>query len=247
MQNEPIRTLVLAALVTASFAQKPIPRFEIASIKSPGPKDPFIALFNYPGGRIRITNYTFAQLLEEACRVQRFQISGGPRMDRFRAVRDRCEAAGLTQAKCLHALQSRGAAGCGAAPDAARSADRPFSAEVSLVKGREAPRLEPAKHPGQRMFLAGLLGGGDGTVRGGNATLDFVARQLSRSPGHSVLDRTGLIGAFDFTLANIYDPEERDPVTIAQRAVRGIGLKLKSSRALIETIFIDHVEKPSAN
>jgi uncharacterized protein (TIGR03435 family) len=36
-------------------------------------------------------------------------------------------------------------------------------------------------------------------------------------------------------------------VTIAQRTMRALGLKLERSRGPVETIVIDHLEKPSAN
>jgi uncharacterized protein (TIGR03435 family) len=47
--------------------------------------------------------------------------------------------------------------------------------------------------------------------------------------------------------ARVYDPEERDLVTIAQSTVLALGLKLERSRGLPEAIVIDHLEKPSAN
>ena len=97
------------------------------------------------------------------------------------------------------------------------------------------------------MFFAGLFGA-SGTVSGGNATMEFIASQLSRSMGRPVIDRTGLTGPFDFRLEHVYDPdEEADPVTIAQRTVRALGLKLERSRGPVEMIVIDHLEKPSAN
>ncbi|HEV1283908.1 MAG TPA: TIGR03435 family protein, partial [Bryobacteraceae bacterium] len=117
-----------------------------------------------------------------------------------------------------------------------------------LTKGPQEPMFEPPKHPEYRMFFAGLLGGGNGTVSGGNATMEFIASQLSRSMGGQVIDRTGLTGLFDFRLEHVYDPEEeRDLVTIAQRTVRALGLKLERSRGPVEMIVIDHLENPSAN
>jgi uncharacterized protein (TIGR03435 family) len=66
--------------------------------------------------------------------------------------------------------------------------------------------------------------------------------------GGPVIDRTGLTGPFDFTLEYVYDPaEEHDLVTIAQRTVRALGLKLERSRGPVEMIVIDHLERPSAN
>jgi uncharacterized protein (TIGR03435 family) len=98
------------------------------------------------------------------------------------------------------------------------------------------------------MYLAGLLGGrDDGTVSGGNATMEFITQQLSRSMGAVVLDQTGLRGPFDFEVQHVYDPEERDLVVIAQRTVSALGLKLEKSRAPVETIVIDRLEKPSEN
>jgi uncharacterized protein (TIGR03435 family) len=75
---ELMRTLALAVVLKAALAQDTLPQFEVATVKLPGAADRVIALFNYPGGRIQITNYTFEQLLEEAFRIQRFQISGAP-------------------------------------------------------------------------------------------------------------------------------------------------------------------------
>jgi uncharacterized protein (TIGR03435 family) len=77
--------------------------------------------------------------------------------------------------------------------------------------------------------------------------MEFIASQLGRSMGAPVLDRTGLIGPFDFTMEHVYDPDEDDLVTIGQRTVRGLGLRLKRSRGPVEEIVIDHVEKPSGN
>ena len=117
-----------------------------------------------------------------------------------------------------------------------------------LTKGPQEPMFGPPQHPEYRMYFAGLLGGGNGTVSGGNATMEFIASQLSRSMGSPVIDRTGLAGPFDFTLEHLYDPaEEVDLVTIAQRTVRDLGLKLERSRGPVEMIVIDHLEKPSAN
>jgi len=61
-----------------AFAQNPLPQFEVATVKSQGPQDRVIALYNYPGGRVVISLYTFALLLHEALGVQRFQVMGAP-------------------------------------------------------------------------------------------------------------------------------------------------------------------------
>jgi len=251
----PAAFLVSACAVV--FAQTILPQFEIATVKPPGPQDRVIALFNYPGGRVVISLYTFTLLLREALGVQRFQVVGAPAW--IDSERFMIEAAPPATSKLNLFRPSN--------PEAplveeqrqmllALLMDRfqmKFHRESKegivylLTQGTKEPNFESPKHPESRMFFAGLLGGGNGTVSGGNATMEFIASQLSRSMGSPVLDRTGLAGPFDFTLEHIYDTEERDLVTIAQRTVGALGLKLERSRGPVEMIVIDHLDKPSAN
>jgi uncharacterized protein (TIGR03435 family) len=243
--------------IVISFAQSPLPQFEIATIKSPGPQDRIITLYNYPGGRVVISLYTFALLLHEALGVQRLQLVGAPAW--IDSERFLIEAKPPASSKLSSFTPSNREAPLVEEQRQMLLAllmDRfqlKFHRESKdgvvflLTKGPKAPTLERSKHPEYRMFFAGLLGGGNGTVSGGNATMEFIASQLSRSMGGPVLDRTVLTGSFDFTLENVYDPEEHDLVTIAQSTVRALGLKLERSRGPVETIVIDHLEKPSAN
>jgi uncharacterized protein (TIGR03435 family) len=253
-----MRLYLLAAFFINAFAQDPLPQFEVATIKSPGPQDRAIVLYNYPGGRVVINLYTFAMLLHEALGLQRFQFLGAPAW--IDSERFMIEAKPPASSKLTSFTPSNREAPLVEEQRQMLLAlliDRfqlKFHRESKdgvvylLTKGPHEPALEPPQHPEYRMFFAGLFGGGDGTVSGGNATMEFVASQLSRSMGGPVIDRTGLAGQFDFTLEHVYDPaEEVDLVTIAQRTVRQLGLKLELSRAPMEMIVIDHLEEPSAN
>ncbi len=114
-----------------------------------------------------------------------------------------------------------------------------------LKRGSKEPLFETPQHPESRMYFGGLLGGGNGSVASGNATMDFVASKLSQSIGSLVLNRTGLTGPFDFRVEHLYDLEEHDPITIAQRTVSALGLRLEKSRGPVQTIVIDHLERPT--
>ena len=72
-----------------------------------------------------------------------------------------------------------------------------------------------------------------------------------------VLDDTGLVGNYDFTLTFARDtappPEAKEPAAIPDGlpisvALRGqLGLKLEAKRALVEFVVVTHVERPSEN
>jgi uncharacterized protein (TIGR03435 family) len=76
-----------------------------------------------------------------------------------------------------------------------------------------------------------------------------------------VIDRTGLRGAFDFSLEwappSPVEPTQMAPgpnaqgdepgPSIAQALKQQLGLKLESTRGPVELLVIDHVEQPTAN
>jgi len=94
-----------------------------------------------------------------------------------------------------------------------------------------------------------------GHIVGGGVTLSLLAQFLELPAGRNVLDRSGLQGTFDVELQ--YTPDRlqlRGPDTPApdQNAVsvftalrEQLGLKLESVIAPIDTLVIDHAEKPT--
>jgi uncharacterized protein (TIGR03435 family) len=101
------------------------------------------------------------------------------------------------------------------------------------------------------------------TLDGNGITMAALAANLSRtyvSPlGRNVIDRTGLIGAYDVHLKWAIDslPAPAGPNTTPPSDVTGpsiftalqeqLGLKLESGKGPVEVFVIDHVEKPGAN
>jgi uncharacterized protein (TIGR03435 family) len=98
----------------------------------------------------------------------------------------------------------------------------------------------------------------DLTVHG--YTMEQVANTLTRSNlgvNHHVTDKTGLTGKYSFTLN--FTPtqgvgpagvtaEASDPApTIFQALEDQLGLKLQRAMETVDTIVVDHVERPAAN
>jgi len=143
----------------------------------------------------------------------------------------------------------------------------------ALAIAENGPKLQEAK-PGDAN-ANGIKGpnghpGGPGNIRMGRGMLtgqalsmaDFV-RALSDQLGRPVLDKTGLTGKYDVTLQ--WTPDDSQLPMFKQTgtpsapppALSGssfftviqeqLGLELESQDSPVETLVIDHVEKPSEN
>jgi uncharacterized protein (TIGR03435 family) len=118
-----------------------------------------------------------------------------------------------------------------------------------LEVGKKGPKLEPA-------------GGGKFSYKNAHEQLDATnmsmagfAEILTRDLKLPVVDRTGLNGAFNFTLRWKVDEriENRDDAVadlryqVSTAIAQQLGLTLKSKRMPVEVLVVDHAEKPSAN
>jgi uncharacterized protein (TIGR03435 family) len=92
-------------------------------------------------------------------------------------------------------------------------------------------------------------------MAGRNLTMNEIAATLSQLTGyftHPVVDQTGLAGRFDFTLqwtreSNIPGPPDPQGSTMRDALVEQLGLKLKPTKMLMDTVIVDQVERPSEN
>ena len=83
-----------------------------------------------------------------------------------------------------------------------------------------------------------------------NSTMPQIAKFASDNMLHApVLDRTNLSGAFDYRQPQspASDLEDRGDAASFQNFIRDIGLKLERTTGPVETLVIDHAEKPSPN
>jgi bla regulator protein blaR1 len=93
-----------------------------------------------------------------------------------------------------------------------------------------------------------------------NTTMDTLAEGVSGLGrlGRPVIDKTGLSGRFDFTLEWLregggpappeagVEPDLQGP-TFLEALREQLGLKLESTRGPVQTLVVDHVERPSEN
>jgi uncharacterized protein (TIGR03435 family) len=77
--------------------------------------------------------------------------------------------------------------------------------------------------------------------------MPVLGQRLSWYLQKPVFDQTGLKGFFDFRFEYATDEAQPDVTACIVTSLQGIGLKLKPSQGPVETIVIDHAEKPSAN
>ena len=143
----------------------------------------------------------------------------------------------------------------------------------ALVIAENGPKLQEAKpgdtYPNGIKGPDGRPGGprnmrmGRGMMAGQALPMADIVRALSDQLSRTVLDKTGLTGRYDLTLQWTPDDSqlpmfnESESHTATQPAPSGpsiftaiqeqLGLELKSQDSPVETLVIDHVEKPSEN
>jgi uncharacterized protein (TIGR03435 family) len=124
----------------------------------------------------------------------------------------------------------------------------------ALVVAKGGPKLKESAPDAESM--------GRMTVNGRNyqasipkANMDDVVRAIANSfIDRPVLDKTGLTGTFDLKLT--YTPDiasnrkgDPDPndISIFTAVQEQLGLKLEPTKALVEILVVDHIEKPTEN
>jgi uncharacterized protein (TIGR03435 family) len=126
----------------------------------------------------------------------------------------------------------------------------------ALVVAKGGSKLTPAKD-GEPTRLTRLNNGQGNEMVATAVTLDqFVHSPLLKPGGRQVVDQTGLKGAYDFTLksgsdqlvaAGIGQESEANAPSLFTAIQEQLGLRLIPSKAPLEVIVVDHIEKPSEN
>jgi uncharacterized protein (TIGR03435 family) len=105
------------------------------------------------------------------------------------------------------------------------------------------------------------IGASGGMIKGGQIAMPELTRILSTMLRRPITDKTGFAGTFDVELkfapdlataglpsgAGGADSSDTSAPTIFMALQENLGLRLESAKGPVETLIIDHVERPSAN
>jgi uncharacterized protein (TIGR03435 family) len=260
------------------------PSFEVASVKTNTSGDQRVMIQTPPGGRFTATNVPLRNLIVLAYRLQNFQLIGGPdwiRSERFDIV---AKAEGnlppftpsgppeplLGMVRTLLAERFKLVVHH-------ETRELPiYALVVARTDGKLGPQLHPAvvdceaaalrarggpppgPPPGERPTCGMRIGPGQ-MMAGGTPLSQFV-NPLSQFVQRTVIDRTGLTGAFDFDLSWTPDqlpqgppppgapplpPIDPNGPSIFTALQEQLGLKLDAQRGPVDVIVIDRAERPT--
>ncbi len=252
------------SVVVPVAAAGKLPEFDAATIKPASPNNYEInGGYTYPGGTFRCVGCTLQYLVMLAFNLQNWQVTGGPSwIDINRGSRYDIEAKPTesSQATKLNNPEKK-------TPPSAEQRqmlqsllmDRfqlKFHREQKegdvyiLSRGDKPLKLQPPKDPAG-IHWAGQPGGGaiviGSGVAGINISMPELGARLSGFLRHPVQDQTGLIGTYDFEYrTGNEDPDSSATVGII-KSMQEIGLKLAQGKGPVETIVVDHIERPSEN
>jgi uncharacterized protein (TIGR03435 family) len=240
-------SIALAALLSA---QTPVPgkkaEFEVASIR-PAKEDGDHDL-DTDKGFFRTHNLTLKRLIATAWEVDTSQILGGPNWidsDSYDiTARIPAEFAQQTREKVPEMIQSLLA-------ERFQLMIHREPRQVSgyaLVVAKKGPKMERAKADQK----GPTSNSSDSYLKAENVTMEAFARRLSRNRdiGKAVVDKTGLIGGFNFELEWMPERLESssdDRTSILTALQEQLGLKLESAKVTTLAIVVDRAEKPEGN
>ena len=91
----------------------------------------------------------------------------------------------------------------------------------------------------------GFQGGPVGRIKAEALSADLLMQLLANASGRIVVDRTGLKGPFNIDLEWSPDQTASDKPSIFTAVQEQLGLKLESTRAPVDVLVIDSVERPT--
>ena len=242
----PVRWITTSS-VQASQSQVNALAFDVVSVKRNTAGADRSSTGYSPGGRFSAQFQTVDRLIINAYRIRDYQLSGLPgwasseRYDieaRATGTPTRDEMRLMVQRLLAERFQLK-----------LHHESKEFSV-YELVTGKSGPNLKPAEDR-----PANGIAPRAGHLDGYGASMGELADQLSRMFGRPVFDKTGMAGSFDFKLDYAAVEVQRDPNSVPAAAAADIfaaiqeqlGLRLEASKAPIDVLIVDKIEKPTEN
>jgi bla regulator protein BlaR1 len=249
----------------APFTIDPALVFEVVSVKPNQPGELARGFgFTPATGRVRLTNQTLRRIVSTAY-AQPFglfvpdeRLTGGP--DWFNTERFTIEgrAGRAASAEDLGAMLRAVLAQRFNLKIRVETRQESIHALIRTEPGSLGPELKPAAVDCQGRCG---IGGGSGKLLLTSAPLYLLTLSLSEVVGTPVVDRTGLTGSFDGTLAWTPSAVEHDPFgepgvappvpafgpSVFTALEDQFGLKLVSERGPVEYFVVEHAERPIPN
>jgi uncharacterized protein (TIGR03435 family) len=245
-------------IVAVVFAQSP--RFDVIAIKPNADGDYRVYVGPPTGGRFSATGITLRLLMRYGYDVQDFQITSGPRwigVDRWNIEAKAEGVAGRLpteqQSRMIRALLAD------RFQLKAHTEKKKQMPAYALVIAKSGPKLkENAGEPGPDVHVE------RGRLAFKKVRLAALTAQLTRQLGKQVIDKTNLVGEYDFVLDWIPEPGENSAIpgqpgppeptsgenngpSIFTALQEQLGLRLETTQAPLDVLVIDRVEKPSEN
>jgi len=263
MRHAAIALLLLAPPSPSASARQaaqgaePRPTFEVAAIKRSANLDAGGTLAMQPGGRFRTINVDARNLIAFAYRtgprsLVPSQIIGAPdwmATERYditakigaalieRATTDPLQTPKLVQSLLEDRFKLRLHREVQNMPV--------YTLVVTRKNGTFGPRLRRSTVDCAKDRSKCRLQSAPGHLTGGSVTMETLSIMLSGPAGRMVLDRTGLTGAFDVELEWSGDQTDADKPSVFAAVQEQLGLKLEFVREPVDTVVIDHVERPT--
>lgn len=272
-----IAAISCAALVPPIAAQGQGPAFEAVSIKVNRSGDSRSSFRGNLSG-ISVTNQTMTDIIRNVWGVNRLQIVGGPSWigeDRFdieakasgKASRDELVAMMKTMLADRFKLTVH---------RETREMDI-YALVMARADGKPGPAMKPSTQDCEAMMDAARRGtlppppgpndpvtcgtrGTTGRIQVGGMPLVSFANMLSGRVQRTVVDRTGLVGAWDFEIT--FAPDSApiaappgvelpagDPTapSLFTAIQEQLGLKLQSTKGPVEVLVVDSIEHPTSD
>ena len=233
--------------------------FEVATIKPSNPDTPG-KLFTIRGRQFTTINTTLNDLIGFAYRIHAAQIAGAPEWAESAKydITGQPEGQGQPSERQLRAMVQK------LLEDRFRLSAHRDTKELpvyALTVGKGGPRL--TRNDTNPNGFPSLMFKGLGVLPALNATMADLASVLQTAVlDRPVVDRTELAGRFDFTLTWTPDDSQfrglgvrvpapsndpNAPAGLFTAVQEQLGLRLESTKAPVEVLVIDRVERPSDN